>query len=56
MALPALMVEVELSISASNLEDRDATSKSDPLCVVYLKVIDLLTDLVIYLVILVSET
>ena len=38
MALDALIVEVELSISAANLEDRDATSKSDPMCVVYLKV------------------
>ena len=38
MAIPALVVEIELSISAANLEDRDATSKSDPMCVVYLKV------------------
>ena len=38
MALDALVVEIELSISAANLEDRDATSKSDPMCVVYLKV------------------
>ena len=38
MAGDVLVTKLELNISAKNLEDRDATSKSDPMCVVYLKV------------------
>ena len=38
MAGDVLVTGLELNISASNLEDRDTTSKSDPMCVVYLKV------------------
>jgi len=37
MAGDVLVTKLELNISASNLEDRDTTSKSDPMCVVYLK-------------------
>ena len=32
-----LVTKLELCISASNLEDRDVTSKSDPVCVVLMK-------------------
>ncbi|XP_039043573.1 protein BONZAI 3 [Hibiscus syriacus] len=35
-----LFTQVELSMSASNLRDRDITSKSDPMAVVYVKKMD----------------
>ncbi|GMI84599.1 BONZAI 3 [Hibiscus trionum] len=35
-----LFTQVELSISASNLRDRDITSKSDPMAVLYVKKMD----------------
>ncbi|XP_066950988.1 copine-8-like isoform X1 [Macrobrachium rosenbergii] len=35
--LMAPMSKVELTVSAKNLRDRDALSKSDPLCILYLK-------------------
>ncbi|XP_065852861.1 protein BONZAI 3 [Euphorbia lathyris] len=34
---PALFTQIELSLSASKLLDRDITSKSDPMAVVYIK-------------------
>ncbi|KAM4119339.1 hypothetical protein ACJW30_03G051400 [Castanea mollissima] len=38
--LQPLFTQIELSLSASNLLDRDITSKSDPMAVVYAKKID----------------